>query len=68
MPTLTDDVAARLCQQLEEEEFQGLWGAVEHIMRMSSYERQAWFVQEWVRTPRQLRKQLLQQIILHDSK
>lgn len=68
MASLTDEVAAQLCIELEEEEFEELWQTVEGIMRDSSYERQEQFARQWEQTPPRFRKQLLQQIILHDSK
>lgn len=68
MASLTDDVAAQLCRELEEEEFEELWQTVEGLMRDSSYERQEHFARTWDNTPPRHRKQLLQEIILRDRK
>ena len=65
---MTDDVAAELCVEMEQEEAEQLWETVEGIMRDKPYEVQGSFARQWDNTLPRHRKGLLQEIILRERK
>jgi hypothetical protein len=68
MSSLTDDVAAGLCCEMEQEEFEQLLQTVTDLMLEKPYEVQESFARAWESALPQQCRHLLQQIILREGK